>query len=525
MARAVVLWSERTPGPGDQLVWPPRFTILLLPTEAGDSPDLAGLVRHLDRWLELELLTDRRLRVVRADQPAEERWRLKRFQEEREHALAVAPLLVPEPDGVQVVLRVRSMSTGQTLARRQGAWKTTMAQPASPHASATPAPPTPYGAAIRPVQPEPAIKRAERGPERMSVELRHPLKAIALGDVDGDGRMEIVGVTDRQVVVYRWTGQGVTPLAVDDPLADVFTTYLHVDSGDVTGKGKAAIVLTAVRSAPRGNRVENELISAIAEVRQGRLEYLVTGIQRYLRLLHVPGKRPILLAQAMGLYEPFEGAVKLLEWKDGQYQVGAPFPLPRPVSSLYAFASGDLDSDGHAELAVVAADGRLEVYDAQGQRRWESEENMGEGTSRGFAQTPRFPDYRGLNFDATAEQLAVWQAVPRRIWVTSAPTTTPDIVTVGNARVLGLRVSVSKGEDQSIRGRAVGYGWDAQSRQFAKRWESADFTGGALDFAVGDLGGDGRIKLVVLSGVGERRFLDVFALYDRPPAASDAGKR
>jgi hypothetical protein len=108
--------------------------------------------------------------------------------------------------------------------------------------------------------------------------------------------------------------------------------------------------------------------------------------------------------------------------------------------------------------------------------------------------------------------------------VASLPTTTPELVTVGNPGVPALRVSPSKREDQGVRGRAVGYGWDAGTRRFVKRWESADFTGRALDFAVGDLG-DGRIKLVVLSGVGERRYLDVFTLYDRPSVSGDAGRR
>ncbi|MBI3107491.1 MAG: VCBS repeat-containing protein [Candidatus Rokubacteria bacterium] len=523
MARAVVLWSEGTLRPGDQLVWPPRFTILLLPTEAEDSPELAGLARHLDRWLELELLTDRRLRVVRADQPAEERWRLKRFQEEREYTLVVAPLLVSEPDGVQVVLRVRSMFTGQTLARRQAGWKTVAAASSVPPTQAAPERLTPYAAGIRPVQPPAAIKRAERSPDRMSVELRHSLKAIALGDVDGDGRIELVGITDRQAIVFRWTGQGVTPLAMDDPLADVFTTYIHVDAGDVNGNGKADVALTAIRSVPRGNRIENELNSVVAEVRQGRLEYLAKGFERYLRILQVPGKPPILLAQAMGFFEPFAGPVEVVEWKDARYQPGARFPLPRGVSSVYAFGSGDLDGGGHAQLALVTPDGRFEVYDREGQRLWESEEDIGQVTWRGFAQTPRFPNYSGLGFDAIAVQLAVWRTVPRRVLVTPVPATTPDIVTVGNPETLGLRVSFTKKEDQSVRGRAVGYGWDAQARQFAKRWESAEFAGRVLDFAVGDLGGDGRIKLVVLSGIGERRFLDVFTLYDTPRAKSNGG--
>ncbi len=528
-ARAVALWSEGMPRPGDRVVWPPRITIVLLPTDAGDSPDLVSRARQMDHWLELELLADRRIRVLGADNLAQVRWRLQRLKEDREYALVVAPLMVAGTDLVELVLRVRSIFTEQTLAERRGVWKTAVAQPASPPSPAAPAPSAaaprpaaPYGPGIRPVQPQPAIKRVEPSPDRMTVELPHPLKAIALGDVDGDGRLEVVGITDRQAIAYRWTGEGVTPLVVDDPLHDTFTTYVHVDAADLNASRKAQIVLTAVRSMPRGNRVENQVISAIAEVQQGRLEYLARGREYYLRVLHAPGKPPRLLAQAMGNYEPFDGPVQLVEWKDRRYRLGERFPLSRVAASIYGFASGDLDGDGQAELAVVTPDGLLRVYDEQGQRRWESEEDLGEVDARGFAQTPRFPDYRGRTFDATAEQLAVWRAIPRRILVNPVPGTAPDIITVANTRLLGLQVPLFKREDRAAKGGAFGYGWNAATRQFAKRWESAGLTGQALDFAAGDLGGDGRIKLVLLSGLGERRFLDVFTLYDRSHAAGDA---
>lgn len=524
LARAVVLWSEGDLRPGDHLVWPPRITLLLLPTEAGDAPELAGLSRHLDRWLELELLTDRRLRVVRADQPAEERWRLKRFQEEREYALTIAPLLLSKADGNAVVLRVRSMFTGQTLAQRQAVWVPAQAKASPPPAAVPPATASSYGPSIRPAEPARGIQRVERSADHLSVPLAHALNAIALGDVDGDGRPEVIGITDRQLIVYRWTGRDLTPIATGDPLP-VFTTYLYVDASDINGNGKDEIVLTAVRSSPRQNQIENSLVSSVAELDKGRIEPLQTDINRHLRVLTRPGQRPLLLAQAMGLYEPFEGAVKVLEWKDGQYRLGAGLPLPPAVSSLYGFAMGDLDGDGRAELVMVAPDGRLKVYDEPGQLRWEAEEDLGEADATGFAQTPRFPDYRGLNFDATAEQLAIWRSIPRRVLVASAPrsATTPDIVTVANPRLFGLRIGSGKKDDG--RGQALGYGWDAEVRRFVKRWESADLSGQALDLAIGDLGADGRLKLVVLSGAGTTRSLDIFTLYDGSPISTDGGKR
>lgn len=517
IARAVVLWSEGGVRAGDRVAWPSRITVILRQTEAGDHPELARHAPRLDRWLELELLTDRRLRVVRADEAQAERWRRQRLQQEREYGLTIAPLLVSGPDGVEVILRVRSLLTGQTLAQRQAVWKTVLAEappprPAAPGSSPAPAP-APYGPGIQPVEPVKAIQRVEQSADRLTLSLPHPVNAIALGDVDGDGRPEIIGVTDRQVIVYRLTGRALEPIAVGDPLP-VFTTYLYVDAADINGNGRDEIVLTAIQSSPRQQQIENALLSSVVEVAKGRVEPLVTGLHRHLRVLRRPGQPPILLAQSLGFYEAVEGPVEVLEWRNGRYQAGPRFPLPGAVPSLYAFARGDLDGDGRAELALVAADGRLRVYDEQGQPRWESEEDLGVVDMLGFAQTPRHPDYRGKNFDATAEQLAVWRSIPRRVLVVPGPAPTPDIVTIGNLPAYGLRAAFFKG-DESTPGRAIGFGWDAVARRFAKRWESANLGGPALDLAAGDLDGSGQVKLAVLSGAGRNRTLDIFTLYDR----------
>lgn len=513
MARAVVIWREGDVQPGDRVVWPSRIAIILLPTEAGDHPELARHAPRLDRWLELELLTDRRLRVVRADEAQAERWRRQRLQEAREYGLTIAPLLVSGPDGVEVILRVRSLLTGQTLAQRQAVWKTVLAETPPPRPAAQGPAPAPYGPGIRTAEPVKAIQRVEQSADRFSLSLPHPVNAIALGDVDGDGRPEVIGVTDRQVVVYRWTGRHLEPIAVGDPLP-VFTTYLYVDAADINGNGRDEIVLTAIQSSPRQQQIENTLLSTIAEVAQGRVKPLVTGLHRHLRVLRRPGQPPLLLAQSLGLYEAVEGPVEVLEWRNGRYQAGPRFPLPKVVPSVYAFSRGNLDGDGRAELALVAADGRLRIYDEQGQLRWESEEDLGVVDALGFAQTPRHPDFRGRNFDATAEQLAVWRSIPRRVLVVPGSAPTPDIVTVGNLRTYGLQVAFFKG-DESVPGRAIGFGWDAAARRFAKRWESADLGGPALDLAVGDLDGNGQVKLLALSGAGATRTLNIFTLYDR----------
>lgn len=131
----------------------------------------------------------------------------------RDYALTVAPLLVADEDGHRVVLRVRSALTGQTLAVREATWRAAAGAPAPAAASGTvaarpavrpaavrpePARP-PRGPGLRPVEPARAIRRTEQTAGRATLRPSDLLNAIAVGDLDGDGRPEVVGVTEREV--------------------------------------------------------------------------------------------------------------------------------------------------------------------------------------------------------------------------------------------------------------------------------------------------------------------------------------
>jgi len=552
VARCVVLASEGSIQPGDRVLAPERVTVLLQPTEASGLPKPTAAARTVDDRLELALLDKPRLRVVRADASTVERWRRDGFEHRREYALLVAPLLVSSGDRAKLLLRVRSLFTGQTLAWWEGA--TTLATPgaeaepgaqsaggksigqptpearapqistpgaggAGPPApaaeSSTPsrASAAPYSSAIRTVEPA-GIKAIQPSDDRVSLAVPQPLKGIAVGDVDDDGRQDVIGITDRRVVIYRWTGRELEPFVTGEPLP-VFSAYLNVDAGDMNGNGRAEIVLTVMRSVPEGATVKNTLRSRVLELQDRRLEVLMPPTDRYLGVLRDEQGRSVLLAQTMGRYEPFDGPVTAYEWRDGQYQPAGRLRLPPSISSLYGFAWSDLDGDGEAELARVAGDGRLEISTPQGRSLWRGQDNLGEVTVRGFAQTPRVPDYTGVDFShAFGETLTKWRTLPRRVLVAAGPAG-PEIVTLANPPQHGFQVSLGAVVTRGP-GEVVGYGWDPGNERFRQRWKSSELKGSALDVALGDLGGDGVLELAVLSGrPGGDRMVHVLTLYDR----------
>ncbi|MGH7370631.1 MAG: hypothetical protein ACREJK_02145, partial [Candidatus Methylomirabilales bacterium] len=115
VARAILLWSQTAPRPGDRVVHPPSITIFLVPTNdlARHSEASAPVV---DQALELALSRKPRLRVVRLPGPPDADEVAKRLKAAGEIGLFLEPVLLPDPGGVRLAAKARSVLSGQTTA-------------------------------------------------------------------------------------------------------------------------------------------------------------------------------------------------------------------------------------------------------------------------------------------------------------------------------------------------------------------------------------------------------------------------
>ena len=154
-ARAILLWSRVPPREGDDLVTPSRVTVLLLPTR--DLAHHPGATASLtDQAFEIALGQVSGLRVVRLQREprGEEAQRLLRTA--GEIGLFVEPLILPDPGGVKVAAKTRSVLSGYTAA--------TYAETLAPH-TAHSAPHTVQPAPVAPTQPSAEVPPAWRDPQ------------------------------------------------------------------------------------------------------------------------------------------------------------------------------------------------------------------------------------------------------------------------------------------------------------------------------------------------------------------------
>ena len=215
-----------------------------------------------------------------------------------------------------------------------------------------------------PLSPE-LIKEIKSGDEFISIEstkeipwISHELvsgQLIAMGDVDGNGRKEIVVSNGTSLRIYDYK---------DEPKEMWFIQgradeeHLSVDVLDVNNNGRAEIFVTYLK----GEDTINSFV----------LEY--NPLEGYKRIwekapyfFRVMGNT--LLMQASTRSEIYSGPVYEAVWQDGYYQKGKAVNLPEGVN-IYGFTF--IDWTGHAGMdkvhQVLAFDDRgyLNLYTAGG---------------------------------------------------------------------------------------------------------------------------------------------------------------
>ncbi|MDD5560119.1 FG-GAP-like repeat-containing protein [Candidatus Methylomirabilis sp.] len=332
--------------------------------------------------------------------------------------------------------------------------------------------------------------------ESVVFELPDPLLALAAGDLDGDQRPEIVGITASEVIVYRWQNQRLAPIArVSSPRS---IRHLHIDVGDINGRGHAQIVVTALSGA------RNDLHSFILELQGGQLVRIADHLGYFLRVVMGPGiETPILVGQRMGELTAFEGPIIRLSWNGERYVEGQPLTLPAQVKNLYEFAPISATGDQISEVAVISEQ-RVKAYGSEGKPSWESKDDLGEVDHLAFSH---IPTYRALQakyglksgIPITPEEYAALQVLPRRVLVEASPlwgNARTELLTFVNPKKIGLFRSESSLPSQVVT-------FDRQEGIFARGWETT-LEGRVRDVALADLNGAGRKDLIVLSAVKEK---------------------
>ena len=551
-ARGVVLWSTSTPRPGDKLIPPDHVTVFILPAnDLAHHPDASGPV--VEQAFEIALSREKGLRVVRLESKPDPEQLVKRLQIAGETGVLLKPVVLPDPGGVRVAVKALSVLSGHTLASYDESIKLAprIARPVPPPSGPPPGwyyqppqgqgPPqqqaqgpagqavqTPPGAKSDTAPPGFVFTKKESEPGDIVVESEKPgpvrnemdeqLIAIAAADLDGDGRAELVGISEKGVFAYRWTNRGFVNMT-GHLETNKFVKYLAVDAADINGNGRDEIFVTAISSVPAGIELKNKLLSGALELNTKLLKPVAKQLPYFLKVTRLPGhKRPLLLAQKMGRNDPFGGPVLTMTWNGNRYVEEERVALGGKDAWIYDGTIVELGDDGAEAVTSVNWKGKLRVL-RNGEVAWEGKENLGLVQHQAFLQSPRAfwsPETIKSMTQPKTEELAQPRILSRRILVESPLFGGGEIelITVANRIHYGVQVRLF-GEGM---GAASVVGYVGSGEQFEKNWETTPVEGAARDLALADFDGDGRRDVVLLSEIEDRTSLDVFML--RPGVAA-----
>ena len=172
-------------------------------------------------------------------------------------------------------------------------------------------------------------------------------KFFAMGDVDGNGKKELVVSDGFNIRVYSYKNEPRETWFLKGGTAD---KHLSIEVIDLNKNGRAEIFVTSLRNG-------SVMHSFVLEYDPSEGYRKIWEKSPY--AFRVIGGN--LLMQAFSPYKTFTGPVYSGVWKNGHYKTASPLKLPKGVD-IYGFTYVDWQNNGNVSIIAFDDNGYLNLY-------------------------------------------------------------------------------------------------------------------------------------------------------------------
>jgi len=302
------------------------------------------------------------------------------------------------------------------------------------------------------------------------------IKSIAIGDVNGDNKNEIVFIGDNEININKYTDKLFERVALIKHKG--FNNFLGVDIADVNRNGKAEIFVT---NLPKNY---SRLKSFVLEWNGSKFKKVSDNNNWYYRTINIPGRGIVLIGQERGIGQLFKGKVYEMIWNNGRYEPGDQLILPSGMS-VYGFAYGDALNSGQEMIVAFSKSEKIHILDQSGNNEWSSSENY--GGSAVYLESLSYLE--AFSEDRKEDEKRVY--LPQRIHVA-------DLDKDGKNEIIVVKNEDKAGSFPRLRYFENGYieclSWNVIGMNF--KWKTQKISGYISDYVIGDLNNDGNNEVI-----------------------------
>jgi TolB-like protein len=305
------------------------------------------------------------------------------------------------------------------------------------------------------------------------------IKGLAIGDVDGDKKNELVMMDTHNLYVFKYDKDKLSLLQKIETGSEY--NFLTLDVADVNRNGVAEIIVTAV--------VEDNLRSFILEYEEGKFRKITEKAGWFYRVLDHPNDGRILVGQQMGGEGLPTGAIYRFVWKKNSFEKGNKMPFPRGTK-IFGLAMVNFRSKETLDTLMLDDSDRLRMLSSDGKFSWKSGEQFGQ-TDNSYETKKKKDEVFGFR--------QIGSTPFTRIYIHGR-------IVIKDLQGDGLKeVIISKNNASSMLssekarsftdGQVYSLVWNGQT--FAINWKTRKIDGYISDYQIVDVDNDGEEELVV----------------------------